>query len=183
LFQVGHVHVVSKLLQAGAKANVGLRLGPLGSLAAATPLSLAVFRGHTGCVSALLRSGASPSTGITVGPRGALMASSPLSLLTKPTPEYTRVVRELLRMGASPHFGMTFGPRGCFLAISPLFGVACDGHEDSVLEMLQAGALPHKGLTLLGFAEFITPLSIAAKMAAKHADRRAVFTLLQTYQQ
>jgi sugar (pentulose or hexulose) kinase len=61
----GHADVAKALLAAGADADEGVTVGPLGVLRAWTPLDDAAARGHTAAVAALLAGGASPERGTT----------------------------------------------------------------------------------------------------------------------
>lgn len=168
---------MSRLLDAGAHPDEGLSWGPLGTVAAVTPLSAAAAAGDAAAVAALLQAGADPSTGVSYGPYGLCGHQPPLDCAVeaaaaahrarvaaapdgKPDPPYvetsaTACVRLLLQAGADPN--AVVGGR------SPLFAAASAGDAVTVDALLHAGARPDGGAPwLYGVWGHRTPLAVAA---------------------
>ena len=109
--QRGHSAAVAALLDAGAGADRGVELGPLGALWAQSPLhALAYHASAQRGVAALLARGADPALGVSFGPLGLLWVQSPLHRAAQLG--HADVVDALLAGGADPGRGLFNGPLG-----------------------------------------------------------------------
>ena len=167
--QRGHSAAVAALLDAGAGADRGVELGPLGALWAQSPLhALAYHASAQRGVAALLARGADPALGVSFGPLGLLWVQSPLHRAAQLG--HASVVDALLDGGAEPGRGVALGPRGCLGTRSPLHAAASFPAATAVRALLRRGADPSRGAALgpLGMLWAQSPLHRAAQLG--HAD-------------
>lgn len=128
----GHTDTVHALVKAGADANSGVHIGPVGPLIAQyTPLGRACRNGHTETMLVLLEAGADPNVGLSLGPFGTIGTYSLLGHAA--AHGNTEAVRALLKAGADANQGLCFGPLGALASFSPLehAGAPAHAHLDS----------------------------------------------------
>lgn len=119
----GHEEVAGRLLEAGARVDVGTRIG------AYTPLHLAARRGSEGVVKRLLEAGADPDAATTTS------GVTPLHLAAVAV-DGDGAVRALLRAGADPNALEASAGQ------TPLVFAASKNRAGAVRALLEAGADP-----------------------------------------